>query len=73
VPVRFPLMTYEHLGRIALMTYEPLRLRHINGPRTPRPTTQLWPTRLGLSAQTSRRALNYGLRRSLGYEGKGSA
>jgi hypothetical protein len=55
------------------MTYEPLERRRINGMRTPRPTTHLWPIRLGLSAQTSRRALHDGLRRALGYGGQGSA
>jgi hypothetical protein len=54
------------------MTYEPLGLRRINGQRTPRPTTQLWPFRLGMSLQTSHMALHDGLRRALGYEGQGS-
>jgi hypothetical protein len=41
------------------MTYEVLELRHINGPRTPRPMMHLWPIGLGLSMQTSRRALQW--------------
>jgi hypothetical protein len=52
------------------MTYEHLGLQHINGPHTPRPTTQLWPIELGLSAQTSCRALHDGLRRAPGYGGQ---
>jgi hypothetical protein len=37
------------LYRIALMTYEPLELRCINGLHTPRPMAHLWPIGLGLS------------------------
>jgi hypothetical protein len=54
------------------MTYEPFGLRRVDGPRTPRPMAHLWPTALGLSTQTSRKALHDGIRRDLGYEGKGS-
>jgi hypothetical protein len=55
------------------MTYESLELWHINGPRTPRPTTHLWLVGLGLSMQTSRGALHDGLYRAPDYEGQGSA
>jgi hypothetical protein len=60
------------------MTYGPLRphiahdllapgLWRINDPRAPPHAVHLWPIGLGLSAQTSRRALHDGLCRALGY------
>jgi hypothetical protein len=60
------------LGRIAFMTYEALGLWRINGLHTPRPTTHLWPIRLDLNTQTSRRALHDGLSQAPGYGGQGS-
>jgi hypothetical protein len=66
-------MTYEPLGPHSAHDLRAPGLRRIDGQCAPQSVVHLWPIELGLSAQTSRRALHDGLRRAPGYESQGSA
>jgi hypothetical protein len=50
-------MTYGPLGLHSTYDLRTLGLRRINSMRAPRHASHLWPIGLGLSAQTSHRAL----------------
>jgi hypothetical protein len=71
-PIRFPLMTYEPLEPHNSHDLLAPELWRINGPHAPQPAAHLWPIGLGLSAQTSSRALHDGPRRAPGYGSQGS-
>jgi hypothetical protein len=58
--VRFPLIIYGPLGSHSTHDLLIPGLRRINDPRAPCPVAHLWPIGLGLSVQTSHRALHNG-------------
>jgi hypothetical protein len=71
--VCLPLMIHEPSGHRALMTYRPLGLRRIYGPRIPSKQITHDLSGLALRSQTAGRAQHNKPHQAKGYEGQGLA